>query len=98
MDCNLFLLHLKEFVSRHGISEDIPSRIDRLFREATELDEAEGDEAIRKEAADVAIIAFHIMMLAGSANPLYTMYQKLQEVAAREKYQALAEKVKSAQI
>lgn len=47
-------------------------------------------QEIMKEACDVAIIAFHIMLVCGSVNPLWNMFMKLNEVAGREKYQQIA--------
>lgn len=97
MQIDDFMPHLKEFIRKHGLTEDLPSRWRKLQGEVNELEEAiiEGDKAeIIKEACDVAIIAFHIMMVAGAANPIWHMFLKLEEVAKRPKYQAIVDRLK----
>jgi hypothetical protein len=101
MDSTLFCTHLNQFMESHGISTDLWERSQKLTDEATELDDAifysQGNEAIAKEAADVAIIAFHIMLLCGSNDPLWRMFKKLEEVAARPAYQDIRHKLMEAQ-
>jgi hypothetical protein len=87
---------LSNFIARHGIATDLPSRVRKLRAEVNELDEAvlDGDKTETiKEAADCAIIAFHILQLCGVNSPLFTMHLKLEEVSARPKYRAMAERV-----
>ncbi len=92
IDTGFFVHYLKDFVERHGISDNLLSRFVKLSEEVKKLDEAilAGDkEEIAKEAADVAIIAFHVMIICG-VMPLTIMYCKLNEVASRPKYKRLA--------
>lgn len=96
MTIDLFTIHLKDFIKKHGITEDLPSRCRKLKIEVNELDEAILDgnvEEIIKEAADCAIVALHILLICNVVNPLFVMYLKLIEVSERPKYQQLARKV-----
>ncbi len=93
---DLFKKHLNNFIAKHGITSDLTCRHNKLECEVSELDEAilDGDKAeIIKEAADVAIIAFHIMCICGVTSPLHTMFLKLEEVAVRPKYQQRAKRI-----
>lgn len=94
-DQSLFIVQLLDFVKRHGISDDMRSRLKKLREEVEELADAidDGDlTEVAKEAADVAIIAFHIMVIVG-VSPLWLMHKKLQEVAERPHYQEKARQI-----
>ena len=97
MEIDALVIHLKSFIKKHGISDDLPSRWHKLQLEVVELADAinSGDKSeIIKEACDVAIVAIHIMLIAGAVNPCWNMFLKLKEVAAREKYKQIAAKIK----
>lgn len=94
-DASLFTAQLQDFVKRHGISDDLSSRAIKLREEVNELINAIADDdsrEIAKEAADVAIIAFHILIIL-NYSPVLTMCLKLKEVASRPHYQEIARKV-----
>lgn len=92
MDIELLILHLKHFVATHGFTEDLPGRKAKLIEEVEELIEAihlGTPHDIIKECADVCLICFHIMLICGCRNPLWAMFNKIQEVSARPHYQQM---------
>lgn len=94
-DQSLFIVQLLDFVNRHGIGDDLRLRLKKMREEVEELADAidDGDlTEIAKEAADVAIIAFHIMVIVG-VSPLWMMHKKLQEVSERPHYQEKARRI-----
>lgn len=95
MNAELFSLHLHNFVAQHGLPTDLPARLEKLKGEVKELEDAitSGNRmAIVKEAADCANVCWHMLLLLG-VSPLWTMYLKLEEVAARPHYRAMAAEV-----
>lgn len=96
MQIDTLLLSLNQFIRRHGIPDDLPSRKEKLIEEVRELIEAidsKDTKNIKKEAADVAIVVFHIMMICGAPNPLWPMWRKILEVSKRAHYREIVEKV-----
>jgi phosphoribosyl-ATP pyrophosphohydrolase len=90
-----FLLHLRAFVKKHGIAEDLPSRKVKLLEEAGELYYAleMGDvQEIIKEACDVICVCFHILLICGVKDILWTCFLKLEEVSARPDHLKTKEK------
>jgi NTP pyrophosphatase (non-canonical NTP hydrolase) len=86
IDWSLFHLHLIRFIKDHGITWDLAGRKVKLQEEVDELYEAldSGSYAnIISEACDVIIICFHILLVCGVKNPLWTCFMKLEEVRAR---------------
>lgn len=97
MEIDALMDKLRSFVDDHGITSDLTTRWAKLQGEVDELDHAimENDTPeIIKECCDIIIVAIHIMTIAGAVNPVWHCYNKLEEVANRPNYLAIAERVR----
>lgn len=87
--------HLKDFTTKHGISRDPLSRLEKANEELIELNDAiAGGEhnEIMNEAADLLNVCADIILILGG-NPLWRAYQKLEEAAARPVYREISARI-----
>lgn len=95
MDPSLYYLHLLDFLRIHGLPTDLESRnakLDEEYHEYYLAVESGHQESIDSELADMLNVIMSIMLNRG-LNPIWAAFSKLQEVAARDSYRQLAERV-----